>query len=88
MVSHVFPLAASFSNTVDTMEGNGVEKEGSLSVFNTDILNTVLLTAEIIARLTGKIGTNSPIMEGLGHLTLAKYNRNRVIQLKNYTRHT
>ena len=39
MVSHVFPLAASFSNTVNTMDKNGkVEKEGELPIFDTDIL--------------------------------------------------
>ena len=41
MVSHVFPLAALFSNTVNTMERNGstvTETEGGLPVFDTDIL--------------------------------------------------
>ena len=35
------------------------EKEGGLPVFNIDILDTFfLLTAKIIARPTGKVGTN------------------------------
>ena len=38
MVSHVFLLAASFSNTVNTMEI--VESEGGWPVFDTDIPNT------------------------------------------------
>ena len=42
VVSHVFPLTTSFSNTVNTVEGNGndIEKEGGLPVFDNDILNT------------------------------------------------
>ena len=41
------------------------EKERGLSVFGTDILNTFLPTTEITAQLTGKIGTNLPVTEGL-----------------------
>ena len=41
MVSHVFPLVASFSNTVNTMEGNGnkLRRKGAC-LFLTNILNT------------------------------------------------
>ena len=51
-----------------------VEKEGGLPVFHTDILNAFfffffffffLPTAEITARITGKISTNLPVAEGL-----------------------
>ena len=48
MWSHVFSLAASFSNTVNTMEGNGntvVEKEAGLPIFGTDILDTFFFLA-------------------------------------------
>ena len=43
-VSYVFPMAASFSNTVNTRlrkEMGMAEKEGGLPLFDTDILNTV-----------------------------------------------
>ena len=45
MVSYVFRLAESFSNAVNTMEGNGkiVAKEGGLPDFDTDILNTFFI---------------------------------------------
>ena len=71
MVSN-FSLAASFSNTVNTIEGNCntvVEKEGGLSVFDTDIRNLFFFfaTAEITAQLTGKIGAHLPAAEGLSH---------------------
>ena len=57
MVSHVFLLAASFSNTVDTTEGNGNNSKHLFFFF--------LLTAEINTRLTGKIGGNLPVAEEL-----------------------
>ena len=52
MVSHVFPLVASFSNTVNTMEGNGnkLRRKGAC-LFLTDILT--LPTSEL------------PVAEGL-----------------------
>ena len=49
-----------------------VEKEGGLSVFDTDILNFFFFfffssspTAEITAQFPGKIGENLPATEGL-----------------------
>ena len=52
MVSHVFPLAASFSK-LSTLwkERDIVEKEGGWPVFDMDTLNTSFLpTAESLAR--------------------------------------
>ena len=58
------------------------EKEGSLPVLDTDILNTsILRTAEITTWLTGKIGEHLPVAEGLNVLknTLPHFKYNRPI---------
>ena len=70
-MSRVFHLAASFSNTPLWKEMEIVEKEESLPVFDSDGLTLFffffffLPTVEITARLTGKINTNLPVVEGL-----------------------
>ena len=71
--SLVFSLStASFSNTVNTMEGNGNSWEGRKPLLDTYILNTFffLQTAEITTLLKGKIGTNLPIVEELMYRNL------------------
>ena len=49
--------------------GDIVEKEGGLPIFDTYILNIIFLpTAEVAARLMGKVGTNLPAEERLKDL--------------------
>ena len=64
MVSHEFPLAASFSNTT---EENGNSWEGRRLAPDTDILNAFFFffaTVEITAWPSGKIGVHKPALEG------------------------
>ena len=72
MVSDVFPLAASFSNTVNTtlwkdMEGTEKEgrKEASVCFGHAHSKPFFGPTAEMTARLTGEIGKNGPAAKGL-----------------------
>ena len=66
MISHAFPLAASFSNSVNTMEENGNSWQGSrLACFwHQHSKHFYLPTAEITARSPGKIRTHTPVAEG------------------------
>ena len=72
--SHVFPWVASFSDTVNTVEGNGVaEKEGGLPVFDQHFKHFFFFffffpTAEITVRLMCKIDVHIPAAEGLKHI--------------------
>ena len=65
----MFSLSLHHFLTLSTLwkEMGMVEKEGGLSVFDTDILNTFffLPTAEITAQLSGKISAHLSIAEGL-----------------------
>ena len=50
------------------------EEEGGLPVFDTDILNTFLPTAEITTQPPGKISSHTRTTEGLMlHASLAKH---------------
>ena len=52
MISQDFPLAASFSNAVNTMEKIRISrKEGGFPVLDTDILNTVCLFFSLFCQL-------------------------------------
>ena len=68
MVSHVFPWAALFSNTVNILwkEMGITEKEGSLPTFDKCYSkNPFSPNAEITAGLPGKIGSHIPATKRL-----------------------
>ena len=76
MVSHVFPLAASFSNTVNTMEGNGntvVERK-----------EAGLFLALTLKKKKSQLLKLSPVAEGLIFTVYIYYENTSTRKMKLY----